>query len=65
MEALKGEAGMLAPTQEMLRRCRSGGSLPPELVRRVETLAEELNFFHWELAFPQVFAGENPVLIVC
>lgn len=60
IEAGKGEAGMLAPTQEMLRRYRSGGSLPPELLRRVEALAGELNFFHWELAFPQVFAGDQP-----
>ncbi len=60
MEAQPGSAGILAPTQEMLRRQRSGGTLPPELVRRVEELARRLNFLHWELAFPKVFAGDNP-----
>ncbi len=62
MEAQPGSAGILAPTQEMLRRQRSGAysALPPELVRRVEELARRLNFLHWELAFPKVFAGDNP-----
>lgn len=60
MEAQPGSAGILAPTQEMLRRHRAGGTLPPELLRRVEALAERLNFLHWELRFPKVFAGDNP-----
>ena len=59
MEAQPGSAGILAPTQEMLRRQRSGGTLPPELVRRVEELAERLRFFHWELAFPAVFGNRE------
>ncbi|MCX6064966.1 MAG: hypothetical protein NT121_04330 [Chloroflexi bacterium] len=53
MEAQPSSAGILAPTQEMLRRQRSGGTLPPELVRRVDELARRLNFLHWELAFPK------------
>ena len=60
MEAQPGAAGILAPTQEMLRRHRAGGTLPPELVRRVEELAERLNFLHWDLRFPKVFAGNQP-----
>ncbi len=44
----------------MLRRHRAGNALPPELVRRVEKLAERLNFLHWELHFPKVFDGKNP-----
>ena len=39
---------------------RSGGELDAWLVEKVRQMAEGLNFFHWELAFPQVFAGENP-----
>ncbi len=57
IEAQHGSAGILAPTQEMLRRLRSGGSIPPELVRRVAELAQRNNFFHWELLFPTVFIG--------
>lgn len=60
MVAQPGAAGILAPTHEMLRRYRSGGTLPPELVRRLEDLSERLNFLHWELSFPKVFAGNNP-----
>jgi hypothetical protein len=60
MEEQRGTAGILAPTQEMLDRQRSGGTLPPDLVRRVEELAERLNFLHWELVFPKVFSGSNP-----
>jgi hypothetical protein len=60
MEAQPGAAGILAPTQEMLRRHRTGGSLSPELAKRVNELAERLNFLHWELRFPKVFIGERP-----
>lgn len=60
METQPTAAGILAPTQEMLRRHRAGGTMPPELVRRVEEMADRLNFLHWELRFPKVFAVENP-----
>ena len=58
---------MLAPTQQELIQLRSGGEpalsevegLDSRLVERVKELSGRLNFFHWELAFPKVFAGEN------
>ena len=57
----KGDAEhMLAPTQQELVMLRSGGSPDTVLVEKVRQMAERLNFFHWELAFPQVFAGDNP-----
>lgn len=51
---------MLAPTQQDLLALRSGKRPDARLVEQVREMAERLNFFHWELAFPQVFAGENP-----
>lgn len=48
-------ATILAPTQGELARLRRGERLNPELVRQVQTLAERLRFFHWELEFPEVF----------
>lgn len=60
MEAQPMVAGILAPTQELLRRYRAGGTLTPELLRRVDELAEHLNFLHWELRFPKTFEGNNP-----
>lgn len=50
---------MLAPTQQELIQLRNGGELDSRLVDRVKELSERLNFFHWELAFPKVFSGEN------
>jgi hypothetical protein len=56
----KAEAeSMLAPTQQELIQLRNGGELDARLVEKVRELAERLNFFHWELAFPNVFSGEN------
>ncbi len=56
----KGDAEqMLAPTQQELLTLRAGGKLNVQLVERIREMAECLNFFHWELAFPQIFAGEN------
>jgi len=51
---------MLAPTQQELVQLRNGGELDSHLVERVKELSERLKFFHWELAFPKVFSGENP-----
>jgi hypothetical protein len=50
---------MLAPTQQELIQLRIGGELDARLVECVKELAKRLNFFHWELAFPKVFSGEN------
>ena len=46
---------LLAPTQQKLRMLRSGGNPDPHLIKKILKLAEEIRFFHWELAFPQVF----------
>jgi len=51
---------MLAPTQQELIQLRNGGDLDIRLMERVKDLAERLNFFHWDLAFPKVFSGDNP-----
>jgi hypothetical protein len=50
---------MLAPTQQELIQLRNGGELDARLVEKVRELSERLNFFHWELAFPNIFSGEN------
>lgn len=52
--------GIVAPTHQELRLLRSGGNLDTTLAMQVRRMAENLFFFHWELAFPKVFAGENP-----
>jgi len=51
---------MLAPTQQELVMLRTGDSPDITLLEKVRQIAERMNFFHWELAFPQVFTGENP-----
>jgi hypothetical protein len=51
---------LLAPSQQEFIQLRTGGELDARLVEKVHELADRLNFFHWELAFPQVFSGENP-----
>jgi len=46
-----------APTNDLWRQIRDGqGRPPPETVRMVSELASQYHFFHWHLAFPQVFA---------
>jgi hypothetical protein len=63
-----GDLDILAPTQGELVRLRNGGEpalsgvegLDSRLVEGVKEISERLNFFHWELAFPKVFSGENP-----
>jgi hypothetical protein len=55
-----GDLDILAPTQGELIRLRNRGELDARLVERVKELAERLKLFHWELAFPKVFAGNNP-----
>ncbi len=46
-----------APTNDLWRQVRDGQGKSPELtVKTVEALAAQYHFFHWHLAFPQVFA---------
>jgi hypothetical protein len=46
-----------APTNELWRQIRDGQGKPPaETVKTVGELAGQYHFFHWHLAFPQVFA---------
>ena len=55
-----------APTYgELFRLQRQGpGAIPDEQRARVEEMAEDYNFFHWHLEFPEVFGGaqtnDNP-----
>ncbi|MDC3958543.1 N-6 DNA methylase [Polyangium jinanense] len=52
-----GELAEAAPTNELWRQIRDGQGKPPELtVKTVGDVARQYNFFHWHLAFPQVFA---------
>lgn len=44
-----------AITNEMFRRIREGGPVPASVIREIERLAEQYQFFHWHLAFPDVF----------
>jgi hypothetical protein len=46
-----------APTNGLWRQVRDGQGVPPALARLSTELAEEYSFFHWHLAFPQVFAN--------
>ena len=46
---------MLAPTQQELLRLRKSEDLDDELVRRVQEVAKEQRFFHWEFEFPNTF----------
>jgi hypothetical protein len=45
-----------APTQGQLRRLRAGSQNQPGLQDEVKRLSQEVNFFHWPLAFPDVNA---------
>jgi hypothetical protein len=51
-------------TQGHLGDLAQGRDLPAELARETERLARQYRFFHWHLAFPEVFArgGFNCVL---
>jgi len=51
-----GPLAEAAPTNELWRQIRDGQGYPPELtVQTVNELADRYAFFHWQLAFPQVF----------
>ncbi|MCG8424952.1 MAG: N-6 DNA methylase [Proteobacteria bacterium] len=52
-----GPLAEVAPTNELWRQIRDGRGHPPELtVKTVNELAARYTFFHWHLAFPNVFA---------
>jgi len=51
---------MLAPTQQELLRLHKDEDLDAELTRRVQAIAEQQHFFHWEFEFPTVFAEDDP-----
>jgi hypothetical protein len=50
------EASARGLTQDHLNDLASGGSLPTEFAAEVERLTRQYQFFHWHLAFPEVFA---------
>lgn len=52
-----GEQAGAAPTNELWRQLRDGqGKAPALTTTTVGELAEQYQFFHWHLQFPQVFA---------
>lgn len=52
-----GALAHAAPTNELWRQIRDGQGEPPQLtIQTTKDLAEQFQFFHWRLAFPQVFA---------
>jgi hypothetical protein len=52
-----GTAQPFGLTQHHLNDLAKGNALPPDLGPEVERLAAQYRFFHWHLAFPEVFAG--------
>jgi hypothetical protein len=50
------EGSVSGITQGHLNEITAGRSLPGELSAEAESLAEQYKFFHWHLAFPEVFA---------
>lgn len=50
------EASASGITQRHLNDLAAARSLPTDLVSQVERLAAQYEFFHWHLAFPEVFA---------
>ena len=52
-----GELREIAPTEASFRSVQKDGTKASRALREeVERLAQEYQFFHWHLAFPQVFA---------
>lgn len=56
-EPKKATASLVAPTHGELLKVRGGQAISKEMEQGVTDLAERLRFFHWELAFPEVFVG--------
>lgn len=52
-------AGALGITSGHLREFAKGSTLPDGLMRQAQKLADQYNFFHWHLAFPEVFKREG------
>lgn len=52
----KGSLEVAAPTNEIWRALRDGQPPNALTVKTTEELARQYTFFHWHLAFPQVFA---------
>jgi len=53
-----GQLAEAAPTNDLWRQIRDGqGHLPALATRTVNEMAARHSFFHWHLAFPQVFAS--------
>ncbi|MBM3123268.1 MAG: hypothetical protein FJZ97_13950, partial [Chloroflexi bacterium] len=50
-----GTGALPAPTHGQLARARAGQPLDEGLSRQIAALAERVPFFHWTLAFPEVF----------
>ena len=46
-------------TQRHLLDLAAGRSLPTDIVKAVERLSGQYQFFHWHLAFPEVFAKDG------
>src|SRR5256885_14169424 len=52
-----GDLATLAPTHQTFERLRHDPqSAAPKLVAEVQAIAKQFHFFHWHLAFPEVFA---------
>ena len=46
-------------TDSVFRRVRDDGRVPADLKQRVDRLTQTYSFFHWHLAFPQVFGTDG------
>ncbi|ABC30537.1 Type II restriction enzyme, methylase subunit [Hahella chejuensis KCTC 2396] len=47
------------PTNEMLHLFSHGENLPPETLQLVQKTAKSYHFFHWPLAFPNIFGDKG------
>ena len=50
------ESSVTGITQGNLNELSAGQTLPSEIMEEVETISHQFKFFHWHLAFPEVFA---------
>lgn len=57
-------AGAASLTNAEFLALREGRELPPRTKAEVERLAGEYQFFHWHLAFPEVFEGRGTAPVV-
>ncbi|GAB4559572.1 MAG: hypothetical protein Fur0016_23760 [Anaerolineales bacterium] len=56
--------GVGAITTDVIRRALSGQPVDPQTLAQARALAQEVNFFHWPLEFPEIFAecASSPAL---